>query len=164
MLTLDAGEEILALELPSLEVQDLKLEDQNSMIAHYDFPSWMLPSPSSKLVTPYVLSGLPQIAELWVSHPDNLEALSARAPTLACLRYCYNYEDEYEDEDILSLLRARRENVEVQVEVNGIKMQTLKRLEISFKDSRFKILEEIKLLVDQMVDSDLNARIWEMEI
>lgn len=67
-------------------------------------------------------------------------------------------------DDLLTLLRARRENVESGLEVDNVRMEPLKKLVIPFKEYSAETLEECRELVGEVVDWDPEPQLWEVEI
>ena len=66
--------------------------------------------------------------------------------------------------DLREILKRRRNNVEAGLAIGGIKMESLKRVYIPFDRLDESELGEIRELVDQLVDSNLEPKRWKVEI
>jgi len=67
-------------------------------------------------------------------------------------------------EDVLALLSARRDNVKAGMKIDGIEMQPLKRLVVSFQTLGTEDQNRSVRLVEDLVDRDSESSYWEVEI
>jgi len=65
---------------------------------------------------------------------------------------------------LLALLRARKQNVESGLEVEGVRMEPLKKLIVPFENISSEALEECRGLVGEVVDWYSEPAIWEVEV
>lgn len=66
-------------------------------------------------------------------------------------------------EELVGFLQARSNNVEAGVEVEGVRMEPLKRLAVPFKQMSPKNLKQLKELVETVVEWTHKPS-WELEI
>jgi len=125
----------------------------------------MLVPPTLKLFTGSVYSGLPFLSKLWKICAFGWGELSTKCPNLQVLMMLEASTDEISlKDDLLSLLRARKKNVESRLEVDNVKMEPLKKLVIPFKEHSARALEKCRELVGEVVDWDLEPQFFEVEI
>lgn len=128
------GELLQPLRFPILEV--LKLYETESI-----FPSWMAVSSSLKLETFCIYRRLPSISELFVENEfyvEEVARLTDRCPSLQILHFSKRllaYTDSIRHAEFIKLLlEGRRDNVAAGLEVEGVKMESLKRLFVPFDE------------------------------
>lgn len=137
----DEGSPIL--QLPSLEVLELRGGQ----------PSWMI-TPLTCLV---ILNGTsipvvtPNASHLWVGSLSGWENLAGGSPSLEELRIELVFTSASLRCAVL-LVRQRKGNVEADLEADGIRMRPLKKLIISFNDLKPSELQELRELVEEVVD------------
>ena len=151
-------DELLPLQFPTLKVLDL-----NDSLS--EFPHWMVVPPTLKLHSRYFQIGVPSVSQLSFDHVEAcwIELDHLKCPLLQVLKFevheVYNFTDR-----LLNLLRSRRKFVEAGLEVEGGKMQALKKLVINFERITFSQLEECRELVEEVVDWKSEPDFWGFEI
>lgn len=110
------------LEFPLL--QFLELEEVS-----LQFPSWMIVPPRFKLFNKLLHFDLPQQpSELWVYYLMDWEAVSVKNPRLQVLRF-EGTDPDYQDE-LLPLLQSRNKKIVDGFEIEGVRMERVKKLVI----------------------------------
>jgi len=149
------GEEVPQLQFSILEVLELCGMDDR-------FPTWMVVPPTLRFYVPNVYSNLPAVPELWILHLWTWETLSSRCPNLQVLRSTLKHSTAREH--LFPLLEARKENVERGFEVENVKMEPLKKLDISFNKLSAEAIEQYRELVEEVVDWNFEPKTWEAVI
>lgn len=62
------------------------------------------------------------------------------------------------------ILQAGRNKIEAGLEVEGVRMETPKKLVVSFKERNSESLEQFSSLVETVIDMDLEPTLWEVEM
>lgn len=160
--------ELETLHFPRLEVLELSLNLENP-----EFPNWISCPSSLKLSTWDVFHGLPSISELLIQKLKDCTPLSGRCPLLHTFRYKpFDSSIEFPRlSNLVKLLLERRAQVEAGMEVDGIKMQNIKAVILPFKDfegesetSASRVLDQVKSLVETVIDSGYDVEKWEVFI
>lgn len=153
---LSTGESVPPLEFPSLEV--LELYEESAV-----FPAWMKVNSNLKLYAEVLPSNLPSISEVWVFYlTAGWRGLSMSCPLLKVLTF--EGEEQLDLPNLESLLVTRRENVERGLEIEAVKMEPLRKLVIPSRMFTSKMLEKLRVLVDEVVDYDAEPSGWEVRI
>jgi len=98
--------------------------------------------------------------------------VSAGLPRLQTLKYYFpksenkalNSDRSGETKDILDRLQTRNRNVELGMEVGGMKMERIKKLVIDFDAYTSRQLDDLKVLVEELVEMNAENQLWEVEI
>lgn len=166
-----AGPQSLSpLEFPLLEFIQLEWPLSHE-VQSSRFPSWMKVPPSSTLYVPNLVCwGIPSVSKLWVGWVDGPERLWNSCPILEVLKVEGSGRLTGE---LYVLLEERKANVESGVEVEGVRMQPLKKSTIDFtclsdfynkkEELAQKKLAELRELVDEVVDLDTEPE-FEVEV
>lgn len=159
------------IELPRLQVLQFRITWEG--LDAYVFPSWLRLPFSCKLLLEqiHVASGLPSVSELWIGGDGWIDEmnwanqLGGRCPLLETLRFD-STRVKFITDPLLNLLRKRQENVEAGLEVDGVKMISLKRLVVHLpivnKDQL--VLLEVQELVAEIVDLESVPEKIELEV
>lgn len=149
------GEDLTTLEFSKLEF--LEISD-----GLWQFPTWMKVPTSLKLYSSHLHSNSPSISELWVDKLDSWTRLSSRCPHLKVLRFqpkkSFRSENFSAHAELLDVLKARKDNVDGGVEVEGVKTESLQNLVVPFNKLDPATLKKCAELVSKVVD--LNAKYW----
>lgn len=139
-----------SLSFPRLQVLQLWVNVEN------EFPNWFkVPSSLVLLVDGLGLGasvGMPSISELWIEDLTEWKEISNSCPILKVLRFSKSRLYPQSQSDLLSLLKARSENVRTGLKVEGIEMEMLQTLVIPFKGVPFNLLQEYRTLVGEVLD------------
>lgn len=115
-------------------------------------------------------SNLPSISELWlVDEEDEIEEgfnISDQCPELKVVRIFHQPTDNYQsvDEAILDAFNERIANVKAGLKVDEVMMGNVKTLILPFEMLKAKTLEELKQLVEEVVDIGSVPEHLEIEI
>lgn len=147
------------LEFPNLEVLELFERD-------LEFPDWMEVPSTLKLRHNGLLHfRIPSVSQLWLTDLLDTNDGSTRCPLREVIMFEVGEDDSQHDTTkLLKLLNARRENVEAELGVEGIKMQAPKKLVIPFESITSEQLEEYRELVEEVVDWGSEPSCWEVVI
>lgn len=113
------------INFPHLKVLEMDCHSSTS------FPSWITIPPTSMLILTrrsILLSGLPSVSRLWCETFKGCNNLTNRCPLLEELRLVDPGPEQIEMKWLSPLLSMRKQNVDKKLEVDGVRMQPLKRL------------------------------------
>ena len=141
--------QIQSLNFPDLEFLELQQNPQRY------FPRWTIVPSSLTLNIEQcdIMKGLPSVSEIWVQDMESWERLAERCPILKGLRITseeFTYSDDGGFDNLVNLLRKRKENVEAGKEVDGVEMMPIKTLKAYFKGCT--ILSELRELVEEVIE------------
>lgn len=149
------------IELPNLEVLEIK---QLGPIEK--FPSWIKlgPSFSNLICHNSIYPFLPSVSTLWIRELGLVQRLMSRCPELVELRIMEaRYLKTQHVRDLIWMLKQRKRNVEDGMEIEGGKMIQLKRLLIDISDVTSSDLQEMKDLVEEVLELS-SAPLIEVEV
>lgn len=160
---LDVSEpQVSDVTLPNLQV--LGLSSYSS-----DYPSWLKIPTTSTLVTRFdVMAHLPAISKLWIGNTSlkHVDRLKDRCPELVELRVktVVRSPSTKACKDLISVLRQRKENCEAGLVAEGMRMVPLKTLTIDVGTLKSNILDQMKELVEEVVDIQEVSPVVEVEV
>lgn len=131
-----------------------------------EFPNWISTPSSVRIIADRVLYGTPEVFSIWISVLDHsIRWLLTFSPSLQTLRIHLKKSPDLRDQARLySTLRKRKEKVNSGVKIKEIKFEPLKKLIVPFDKLTPQGIEELKTLVEVVVDSALEPDFWEVEI
>lgn len=156
------------LHLPHLQVLEIKESLSTSV-----YPRFLrIPPTSTILMRDEMVYSLPSISRLWISHLKELHLIEARCPVLVELRVVGPFPEassmfgltRKEGSNLCSMLRQRKEIVEAGMEVDGVKMIHLKTLVINTTGIKSETLDELKELVEEVIDVEEVPPMIDVEI
>lgn len=157
------------LDLPKLkflQMTDLPVE----------FPSWIKIPTSTIFFTDIFPPNPPLVSTLWMKRVVSLACLDSVqiCPTLSELRIqriglSFRTKDSSAEKSraanvLITTLQKRKENVLAGVVINGVKVENIRTLVISFSEIAESRIEELGSLVEELIDFDKISQVVKIEI
>lgn len=111
-----------------------------------------------------VYVGFSHISSLWIEDLRSVKSMSANSPKSQDLKVDLDPSQPLELDPLFDMLNQRKDNVEARLDVDGIKMEPLKKLIVPFDRLAVRDVNKVEGLVEMMVDLALEPKFWEVEI
>jgi len=111
-----------------------------------------------------VYVGFSHISSLWIEDLRSVKSMSANSPKSQDLKVDLDPSQPLELDPLFDMLNQRKDNVEARLDVDGIKMEPLKKLIVPFDRLAVRDVNKVEGLVEMVVDLALEPKFWEVEI